>query len=187
MNLPMRFVFLFCVASFVVSPALHAQIGLYAMGSGGFLGSTNASQGSLVLANSGFSAYGFTVGLYDNFAHLGPVRLGSDVRYFQESSSNSNNYGNKLHGLTTGLRLEIHAPILPFKPYVQAEVGGVGTNYGVQASDAGSFAYQVQGGVDFTVFPHLDLRAEYSGGQAGGYGGGQQSLQQAGVGAVVRF
>ena len=188
MNLRRRPAFLLLfVLAFAVSAA-HAQFGLYAMGSGGFLGSTSASQGSLLVQNSGFSSYGGTIGLYDDFAHLGPVRLGSDVRYFQETSSNSNSYGNKLHGLTTGLRLEVRAPLIPFKPYVQAEVGGVGTNYGTQAGDTGVFAYQIQGGVDFTLIPHLDLRGEYGGGQIDGvFAGSKQALQQAGIGLVVRF
>ncbi len=180
----------FALISFLLfgAAAAHAQFALYGMGSGAFLGSTTASQGSLVLQNSGFSSYGGTIGLYDDFAHLGPVRLGTDVRYFQETSSNNNSYGNKLHGVTTGLRLELRAPAVPFKPYLQAEVGGVGTNYGTQAGDSGAFAYQIQGGLDFTIFPHVDVRGEYGGGQIDGvFSGSKQALQQVGVGVVVRF
>ena len=163
-----------------------AQVAIYGMGSGGFLGSANASQGSLVL-NSGFSAYGGTFGVYDDLAHLGPLHLGVDGRYFTNTSSNNNSYGNKLRGGLGGVRADVHLPLLPFRPYVQAEIGAASTNYGVAPNSAGTFAYQIQGGLDYTIFPHLDLRGEYGGGQINGLGGNKQALQEAGIGLVVRF
>ncbi len=190
----MRFLHLFlysaslcCVGAFSV--AASAQVGIYAMGSGAFLGTATATQGSLVAQQSGFSAWGGTFGVYDNLARFGPLKLGADGRYFQETSSNSNSYGNKLHGGLAGARLALNLPLIPFKPYLQAEIGGVGTNYGTQPNDSGSFAYQIQGGLDYTIFPHIDIRAEYGGGQITSmYGNGdKQSLQEAGLGAVVRF
>ena len=187
MSLTKRLALFFFLLSAAGASAANAQIAIYGMGSGAFLGSTTATQGSLVESNGGFSAYGGTFGVYDDFLHAGPLHLGADARYFQEASSNNNSYGNKMHGGLAGLRLDLHLPAVPFKPYIQAEVGGVGTNYGVQASDAGAFAYQVQGGLDFTIFPHLDVRGEYGGGQIHGYGGNQQALQEVGVGLVVRF
>ena len=156
------------------------------MGSGGFLGSVNAAQGSLVL-NSGFSAYGGTFGVYDDFTHLGPLHLGVDGRYFQDTSSNGNSYGNKLRGGLGGVRVDLHLPAVPFRPYLQGEAGVASTNYGVNPNSTSSLAYQIQGGLDFTIFPHLDLRAEYGGGQINGYGGNQQALQEVGLGLVVRF
>ena len=168
--------------------AAHAQVAVYGMGSGGFLGSTAAAPGSLLAQNSGFSAYGGTFGVYDDFARLGPLKLGGDARYLQQTSSNGNSYGNKLRGGLVGLRLALKLPVFPLKPYVQAEIGDVATNYGTQPNEPNSFAYQVQAGLDYTIFPHLDLRGEYGGGQINGYGNGQkQTLQQVGVGLVVRF
>lgn len=177
------------VAGLATTASASGQIGLYGMGSGAFLGTATATQGSLVAQQSGFSAYGGTVGLYDNLLRLGPLKLGADARYFQETSSNNNSYGNKLHGGLAGVRLALNLPLFPLKPYLQAEIGGVGTNYGTQANDTGSFAYAIQGGVDYTIFPHLDLRAEYGGGQITSvYGSGnKQALQEAGLGLVVRF
>lgn len=162
--------------------AARAQFGVYAMGSGGFLGSADG--------RSSFSSYGGTFGLYDNFLRFGPIKLGGDARYFQDTSSNSNanTNGNKLHGGLAGLRLALNLPLIPLKPYVQAEVGGVGTNYGTQPNTVGVFAYQIQGGLDYTIFPHLDLRAEYGGGTIRSDGSNdRQTLQEAGLGAVVRF
>ncbi len=185
---PLAFLSLLLAGIAITTPA-SAQIGIYGMGSGAFLGTATATQGSLVAQQSGFSAYGGTFGLYDNFLRLGPLKLGADARYFQETSSNNNTYGNKLHGGLAGARLALNLPLFPLKPYLQAEIGGVGTNYGTQADDTGSFAYQIQGGVDYTIFPHLDLRAEYGGGQITSvYGSGnKQSLQEAALGLVVRF
>jgi len=136
-----------------------------------------------------FWAGGGTLGIHDDFLTLGPLKLGSDVRGFIQHSSNSHNsYGNQLRGGLVGLRLGLHAPLIPFKPYIQAEVGGVSTNYGQNSSRTGNFAYQVQLGADFTVFPHLDVRAEYGGGElVSVFGSGNVTLQQVGAGAVVRF
>jgi hypothetical protein len=179
----------FTLASLVLAAAgtasAHAQFAVYALGSGGFVGSSNVSSQSQT--SNSFHTWGGTFGVYDDAVSLGPLKLGADARYFQETSSNNSSYDNKLHGGLAGLRLALKLPVLP-KPYIQAEVGGVGTNYGAQANNVGSFAYQVQGGVDFTVFPHVDVRAEYGGGQIGGYNGGSRtSLQEASLGVVIRF
>ena len=61
-----------------------AQYGLYAMGSGGYLGSVNASQGSLVVSQDSVSAYGGTFGFYDTLLRAGPLQLGGDARYVIE-------------------------------------------------------------------------------------------------------
>lgn len=169
---------------FVAGAAAHAQVGIYAMGSGGFLGSYSQNG----LSNDGFAAFGGTIGVYDQFVHLGPVRLGADGRYFGESGSNANSYGNHLHGAVGGARVAFQSAAVPLKPYLQAEFGVANTNYGVQPNTNQSFAYQVQGGIDFTVLPHLDIRVEYGAGQMNGYyGGTKQALEQGGVGLVLRL
>src|SRR5580698_1613287 len=111
----------------------HAQFAVYGMGSAGRLSGFNsiyATGGSNSTINSAgnFWAYGGTAGIYDDFLKLGPVKLGGDVRGFIERSSNSNNtYGNQLRGGLIGLRLALHAPLVPAKPYIQAEIGGAST------------------------------------------------------------
>ena len=92
----------------------------------------------------------------------------------------------QLRGGLGGPRLAFTLPFVPLKPYVQAEFGGVLTNYGFQSNEVAKFAYQIQGGVDYTIVPHLDVRAEYGGGQVGGVFR-SQTLQEAGLGAVLRF
>ncbi len=191
MHLRLPFVALapaFLLALFVVpQPKAHAQFAIYGMGSGGILGSTHTIPGSTSQQDAGFSSGGFTIGAYDDFAKVGPLRFGIDGRYFTQSSSNSNSYGNKIHGGLVGARLSLKLPVIPLKPYVQAEVGGVGTNYGVNPDTTSSSAWQINGGVDLTVFPHLDLRAEYGGGLINAYQSGNQTLQEFGGGAVIRF
>jgi hypothetical protein len=165
-----------------------AQYGLYAMGSGGYLGSVTASQGSLVVSQNSVSAYGGTFGFYDTLLRAGPVRLGGDARYVIESSGGSTPYGNQIRSGLIGPRLALRSHLAPFSPYVQFEVGGVGTNHGRYASRSTSFAYQIQVGLDYAVAPHIDARVEYGGGQIGSaFNGYRQGMQQVGIGLAVRF
>ncbi|HEX4154521.1 MAG TPA: hypothetical protein VHY48_02800 [Acidobacteriaceae bacterium] len=164
---------------FGTSAAL-AQVGIYGMGSGGRFSAPGAQNGSVI-------AWGGTVGVYDNFVPLGPVKLGGDGRIFVQNSGSSTQYGNKLLGGLIGLRLALSAPMIPFRPYIQAEVGGVGTNNGDSASRTASVAYQVQGGLDVTVLPHLDLRGEYGAGQASSISNSGHTLEEFGAGVVLRL
>lgn len=165
-----------------------AQFGLYGMGSGGFLGSVNAGQGSLVVSKNSVSAYGGTFGIYDTLLHAGPVHLGGDARYVIESSGGSTRYGNQIQSGLVGPRLSLRSRGVPFSPYVQFEIGGVSTNYGYYAARSTSFAYQVQVGLDYAVAPHVDARVEYGGGQIGSaFEGYRQGMQQVGIGLVARF
>ncbi len=163
-----------------ITASAHGQLAVYGMGSGGFLGST--------VNSSGFSSWGGTVGVYDDFSRFGPVKFGVDGRYFHDVSSNDNAYGNVLQGGLVGPRLALKLPLIPIMPYVQGEIGDIRTNYGTQSNRVNNFGYQIQGGVDWTFFPHLDLRAEYGGGEIKTYGSGShQSVQEVGLGLVVRF
>jgi hypothetical protein len=172
----------------LVGGRAHAQVAIYGMGSGGFLSSVNAQSGPLTLTSASFSAYGGTFGVYDNYRHLGPVKFGGDGRFFIQSKSNGNSYGNQLRGGLVGARLALFSHAVPFSPYIQAEIGGVGTNYGTQSQRSTSFAYQVQGGLDYTIVPHLDARFEYGAGQIGAlFPGTRQEMQQIGLGLVVRI
>ena len=187
MRLRLLFVVLALVVFALPQPKAHAQFAIYGMVSGGILGTTPTTPGSTSTHDAGFSSGGFTIGAYDEFTKTGPIRFGIDGRYFSQTSSNSNSYGNKLHGGLIGARLSLKLPILPIKPYVQAEVGGVGTNYGINANTTSSSAWQINLGVDYTVLPHLDLRAEYGGGLINAYQGGNQTLQEFGGGVALRF
>ncbi len=118
---------------------------------------------------------------------MGPIKLGGDARVFIQNSANSTSYGNKLAGFLVGPRLAINPPVIPLRPYIQLEVGGVGSNNGTSNSKSTSFAYQVNGGVDFTVFPHVDIRGEYGAGQLTSLGNSNHTLQEFGIGLVLRL
>ena len=166
----------------------RAQYGIYAMGSGGFLGSVTATSGSLVVSQDSLSAFGGTFGMYGTLLKAGPLRFGGDARYVIESSSGSTPYGNQIRSGLVGPRLALRSHLAPFSPYIQFLIGGASTNYGRYASRSSSFAYQVQFGLDYAVAPHVDARVEYGGGKLGSaFNGYHTEMQQVGIGVVVRF
>jgi Surface antigen len=163
-------------------------MGVYAMGSGGFLGSVTATNGPAVATQNSLAAFGGTFGYYDTLLGAGPLRLGGDARYVIESSDGSTPYGNQIRSGLVGPRLELFSHAVPFSPYIQFEIGGASTNYGHNPSRSSSFAYQVQFGLDYTVAPHIDARLEYGDGEIGSeFDGYREGMQQVGLGIVGRF
>jgi hypothetical protein len=135
----------------------HAQVGIY-----GKL-DINHFSGSIVAGVPAASTwyYGPGVGVYYDFLHLGPVSLGADLRGDLLYGSQS-----KYRSALFGLRLAAKPPLLPIRPYIQGSVGAGGPRYtgplGAGINPPGystKFQYQIAGGVDFTLLPHLDLRA----------------------------
>jgi hypothetical protein len=176
---PFNFAFVGILVLLGVCSGASAQIGLYGMGTGG------RQSGSGVGQNGSFTAWGGTGGLYDDFMHVGPARVGGDVRFFAQNSGNGG-FGNKLSGVLAGGRLDVGVPAFPIRPYVQAEIGGVSSNNGVSPTKSTGFAYQVQVGLDIAILPHIDLRGEYGAGQVF-LSGNNPSLQQFGGGFVLRL
>jgi hypothetical protein len=132
------------------------------------------------------TSLGGTFGVYDDKLHAGPARLGPDARLVIENSANSTTYGNKITAFLVGGRVDLSGlPVLPVNPYFQVEVGGVGTNNGTSYNKSTSFAYQVQFGADYTIFPHVAARLEYGTGQL--VGTPSHTLQTFGAGLVVRL
>jgi len=182
-------VLLFSVFSFSIFSAVgHAQTGIYGMFSAGHYSGLGVGNGTPPNQSGGMTARGGTFGIYNNFLPFGPIKVGGDARVFIQNSANSTTYGNKLAGFILGPRLEIvPPPPVPIKPYIQLEFGGVGTNNGTSTSKTTSFAYQVNGGVDFTIVPHLDARVEYGAGQLTSINNASHTLQEFGVGLVLRL
>jgi hypothetical protein len=167
-----------------------AQISPYAMFSAGHYSGLGVGSGTKSDESGGMTALGGTFGVYDDFVRLGPARFGTDFRGVIQNSANSTTYGNKIAAGLAGFRLDgSGVPLLPFNPYVQAEIGVAGTNNGTSATKTSSFAYQFQFGGDFTVFPHIAARLEYGAGQLTGSGTSNTShtLQTFGAGIVVRL
>lgn len=166
----------------------HAQIAPYAMFSAGHYSGIGVGPGTSSTQSGGITALGGTFGVYDDFEKLGPARLGSDFRLVVGNSANSTPYGNKLLGGLFGLRLDAGGvPLLPVNPYIQAEIGGVGTNNGTSNNRTASFAYQVQFGGDFTIVPHVAARAEYGAGQLTSINNTNHTLQTFGFGVVFKL
>lgn len=100
---------------------------------------------------------GGTFGVYDDFLHGGPIHLGGDIRATFAS-------GSQYHyrDFLIGPRLAVKPPVLPFKPYIQAEVGFGGSHYvgssSLQTHYSNKLQYGVIGGLDYTIFPYVDLR-----------------------------
>ncbi len=176
-----------------VASTLSAQTAVYALGGGTRVSGANVGANTPAGENGNFTAYGGTAGIYSTFAHAGPLNLGMDFRFSFDSSSNNNAYGNSVRDGFFGLRAAVKLPTVPVKPYVQAEFGAATTNYGIYPSSSGSgaAAYELQGGADVSVLPHMDIRGEYGVGQALGSssreGTTNLTLQQFGVGLVFRF
>lgn len=147
---------LLAAASLVLSiPAARAQLGIY-----GKLDlphySDNTANGSAI--NGWY--HGGGVGIYDDFLHLGPVHLGADLR---GDFATHDTY--RLRTIAGGLRVAAKLPVLPLRPYVEGLLGVGGTQYtgalaaGISSSSySNKFTYQVLGGLDLTIFPHLDFR-----------------------------
>lgn len=109
--------------------------------------------------------YGPSIGVYDNFVHLGPLRVGADLRGSYLFGSN-----DKYRSVLGGARVEVKPPLLPIRPYAEGLIGIAGTrsnqtgsfstasSVSFSSSFGTKFAYQILGGVDVTVLPHIDLR-----------------------------
>lgn len=134
------------------SVAASAQVGIY-----GDFDYTHYTDHS---ANASTSFYGGGVGVYDDFLHVGPLRAGLDLR---GDFLGGNNY--RYRDVLAGVRVAAKAPVLPFKPYGQFSVGvgGPRSTGALGAGISGShyttkFTYEVMGGVDCTILPHVDFR-----------------------------
>lgn len=131
------------------APVARAQFAVY--GEGQAVHFNNQVNGTTTWFGGG------TFGVYDDFLRLPVLGFGLDAR--GTFASNGNQHFRS--GLV-GLRADARAPVLPFRPYVEGliGVGGTKTDSGSNISSGYSnkFEYEVLGGLDFTVFPHVDLR-----------------------------
>ena len=126
--------------------AASAQVGIY----GNF---------ATVHLNSGNTwSYGPGGGIYYDCMHLGPIRIGGDLRG-NVLWGNQVNYWSGLGGV----RLVVKPPVLPFRVYGQgsAGVGGVkasGSVGNLPNSYSNKFQWDVFAGTDVTLIPHVDWR-----------------------------
>jgi hypothetical protein len=128
---------------FVSSVACRAgaQIAVYAGFSGGPVSGTGATG----------SAFGPMLGIYAQSGRY--ISLGGDLR----GSFLTRNGFDYFTG-AAGPRIAFRAPVLPLRPYVEGLVGVASFNDGNGSSSSTKLNYQVLGGVDFTILPHIDWR-----------------------------
>lgn len=147
----MKFRWLAALLSLALCTAVHAQIAAYGLFSIPHVANNSAQTTTW--------NYGPTIGIYDDFFHVGPLSLGADLRAGYSHSS-TQNYRDVLFGV----RVAAKAPVLPIKPYIQGEIGVGSVGGGKQTGPVAPIysnkaTYGVLGGVDLTVFPHIDFRA----------------------------
>ena len=174
---------LLCALSF----RAQAQTGIYGMFSFSHISGEGVGYGVASPQHGSISPVGGTFGAYHDFIHAGPVHLGGDARFLIENSGGDKPYGSKASGGLLGLRLDTAGIPFPLQPYAQVEVGAIGANNGNSLTRSTGFAYQVQGGVGYTLLPRLDLRLEYGAGQIAGGTGPGRGIQQLGLGLVLRL
>lgn len=119
----------------------EAQIGVYAGFSGAPINGSGATQ----------SAFGPTLGVYAQSGRY--VSLGGDLR----GTFLTRNGFNYFTG-AAGPRLALRAPVLPIRPYVEGLVGVASVKDGNGSSSNTNLNYQILGGIDMTILPHVDWR-----------------------------
>ena len=100
-------------------------------------------------------AYGGIFGVYSDFLKVTPlVHIGADLRgSVLRPASNTN-----LFSVLIGPRIAIHPQILPFTPYAEGVVGFGRYSFGNNTGSRTKLEYQLLGGIDRTILPHLDWR-----------------------------
>jgi len=104
--------------------------------------------------------YGPTFGLYYDHWGLGPLKAGVDVR-----ASLLGVGTEKITSVLAGPRVQLQPRVVPLMPYAEVLIGGghADIGQGVAHVDKTEVEYQVLGGLDATIFPHLDWRiVDYS-------------------------
>ena len=120
----------------------RAQLAVYAGFSGGPVGGTGVS-----------AAYGPVVGAYIQSGRLIALSFGGDAR-----GTFLSHEGFRYYTGAAGPRVSFKTPILPLRPYVEGLVGAANFNSGSGTSSMTKLNYQVIGGLDSTILPHVDWR-----------------------------
>jgi hypothetical protein len=137
-----RTLFVLLFASFAITIAARAQTGLYA-----------EFGASKVDAPSNNWIYGPTFGLYHDFFSVPLVHLGADLR----GSVLGVSQNTTLYSGTIGPRVSLHPHFL-IMPYAEAVFGAGHYDFGAGQGSSTEFEYQLLGGADFTILPHVDWR-----------------------------
>jgi hypothetical protein len=172
------------LAIVLTTAAANAQVGIY-----GKFDAIRHTDSLTASPSTWF--YGPGAGIYYDALHLGTLSLGADLR-------GDLLFGQDQHyrSALIGLRLAAKPPILPIRPYIQGSVG-IGATKATGQSNlpihfTSKFQYQIAGGVDFTLLPHVDWRVAEVGytrltGISSGTAAPISSLLSVSTGLVFRF
>jgi hypothetical protein len=119
----------------------EAQIGVYA----GFSGAPVSGSSSTA------SAFGPMFGIYAQSGRY--ISVGGDLRGSFLTRSGFNYFTG-----AAGPRIAFKPPVLPFRPYFEGLVGVASLNDGNGSGSSTKLNYQVLGGIDATILPHIDWR-----------------------------
>jgi hypothetical protein len=158
-------------------PRAHAQVGLY-----GQFSATHFN--SDVIPNTNEWGYGAGFGLYGDMKKFSFARLGGDFRYaFTRPATNTT-----LTSVLIGPRLDFRpTKLVPLNPYAEVIFGPGRFSYGNNAPSTTQFDFRLIGGLDKTVFPHLDWRVvEVSWGQLNTFSGRLRPITVS-TGVVLRL
>lgn len=144
---------------------------------------TNIASGA---QQTNFWASGIGGGATVTFLPLPVVSLGMDIRASTRPGTDGADTA------LAGIKLAIHPPGLPFKPYIQVSGGYAGTRT-TRVPGGGSVsnhyaAWEILGGVDYPLAHMVDWRViELGGGQAVNTGTSSPSLFTVNTGLVIHF
>ena len=124
----------------IASSALHAQIGVYGTLSGASFSNAPKDLG-----------YGGIVGAYKTTGHV--IGTGLDLR-----GTFVGRDGFRYNTYAIGPRISFRPRVLPLTPYVEGLIGLANYNNGKNTSSSNHFNYQILGGLDATILPHIDWR-----------------------------
>ena len=98
--------------------------------------------------------WGFQMGGFYDFYHSGPLAAGFTMRF-----SDQHAIGASIRNFQVGLRLAANPASSRIKPYVEATIGDGSTKPPAATVRVSKAAYDIYGGVDYTLAKHVDLRA----------------------------
>lgn len=156
------------IFSIVCGATAQAQTAIYAQVTG---------QSNDLTSGNGYF-WGPTFGIYHDSHSLALIHVGYDVR----GSILKNGSAQFSSGLG-GIRASVVPHVIPIKIYAEG-LGGVGIVS--NGSSSTNFQYQINGGVEYTLLPHIDwrvLEAAYNG-YSGNTGGNPVALS---TGIVFRL
>jgi hypothetical protein len=144
-------------------PSARSQVAVYgtfsAVRLAGVDTGVSVTPNGLQTNTDSFFANGFGAGVTLNFLHLGPATLGVDFRGSVASGTPS------AKTLLGGVKLGFHPPHTRLKPYVQFSSGYLQTLTQYRGTDPPSQtvtnkygAYEVIGGLDYSIRRFIDLR-----------------------------